>query len=110
MRTVPLLLGTVSLLLAFSSPGLAQQAALSNQQLSKQFREGFLRGCVTGKTPGVKNQSDYCNCLANGYLERYDGATLNAISQLSGTAGENGVRLVNIMMIPEARACSAKSR
>ena len=110
MKTFPLLLGTFSLLVAFSSPGLAQKAPLSNQQLSIQFREGFLKGCLAGKTPGVKNQGGYCNCLANGYLSRYDGPTLNAISQLGGAGGENGVRLVNIMMAPEARACSAKNR
>jgi len=110
MKTFPFLLGSFSFLLILSSPGLAQQAPLDNQQLSKQFRDGFLRGCVAGKTPGVKNQGGYCTCLASGYLGRYDGPTLNAISQLGGAAGENGVRLVNIMMVPEARACSAKNR
>jgi hypothetical protein len=110
MKTLPFLLGICSLLVAFTSPGLAQQAPLTNQQLSKQFREGFLRGCVAGKTPGVKNQVGYCTCLASGYLGRYDGPTLNTISQLGGAAGENGVRLVNIMMVPEARSCTAKNR
>ena len=110
MKTFRILLGTLSFLFFLSPPGFAQQAPPANQQLSKQFRDGFLRGCVTGKTPAVKNQSGYCSCLVNAYLARYDGASLNAISQLSGAAGENGVRLVNIMMGPEARSCSAKYR
>jgi hypothetical protein len=110
MKTFQALLGTFSFLLILSSPGFAQQAPAANQTLSKQFRDGFLRGCTTGKTPAVKNQAGYCTCLVNGYLSRFDGTALNAISQLSGAAGENGVRLVNIMMGPEARACSAKYR
>lgn len=110
MKNLQILLSTFSFLLILSSPGFAQQTSKTNQQLSKQFRDGFLRGCLTGKTPTVKNQAGYCNCLANSYLGRYDGASLNAISQLSGAAGENGVRLVNIMMGPEARVCTAKYR
>jgi hypothetical protein len=110
MKRFSILLGTVFSMSVIALPGLAQQASTANQQLSKQFRDGFLRGCLTGKTPAVKNQTGYCNCLVNGYLGRYDGASLNAISQLSGAAGENGVRLVNIMMGPEARSCAAKNR
>jgi hypothetical protein len=110
MKRLRLALATLYSLSVITLPGLAQQAATDNLKLSKQFRDGFLRGCVTGKTPAVKNQTGYCTCLANSYLSRYDGTSLNTISQLSGTLGENGVRLVNMMMTPEARSCAAKSR
>ena len=84
-------------------------ASPSQQQLARQFRDGFMRGCTPGKTNGVRNQANYCNCLAASYLNRYDGNTLAVISQLSGTLGENGAKLVNVMIAPEAKACAAKS-
>lgn len=80
----------------------------STQQLAKQFRDGFMRGCTPGKTNGVRNQVNYCNCLAASYLNRYDGNTLSVISQLSGSLGENGAKLVNVMISPEAKTCAAK--
>ena len=83
--------------------------AASSAQLSRQFRDGFMRGCTPGKTPGVSNQIKYCNCLADSYLKRYDGTTLTAISQLAGSLGEKGPLLVNVMISPEAKACAARS-
>ena len=76
--------------------------------LTKQFRQGFERGCNQGKTPGVNNQRKYCGCLANSYQARYSGTELTAISQIAGEAGAKGSTLVNIMMTPEAKACNAK--
>jgi hypothetical protein len=81
----------------------------SSAQLSRQFRDGFMRGCTPGKTPGVRNQVNYCNCLADGYLKRYDGTTLTAISQLAGSLGEKGPLLVNVMISPEAKVCAARN-
>jgi hypothetical protein len=78
-------------------------------QLRQQFRDGFLKGCLNGKTPGVNNQSTYCTCLAAAYQSRYDGPTLAAISQLAARSGRSGPALVNVMMAPEAKACAAKS-
>jgi hypothetical protein len=84
-------------------------APASSAQLARQFRDGFMRGCTPGKTPGVRNQINYCNCLADSYLNRYDGTALSAISQLAGSLGEKGPLLVNIMISPEAKACVARS-
>jgi hypothetical protein len=81
----------------------------SSAQLSQQFRDGFLKGCLNGKTPGVNNQSTYCTCLAGAYQSRYDGPTLAAISQLAARSGQSGPALVNVMMGPEAKSCTAKS-
>jgi len=94
-------------------PTFAQQqnaTSADNTKLTQQFRDGFLKGCNSGKTPSVKSQATYCNCLASAYQARYSGAALNAITQLSGASGENGARLANVMMSPEAKTCAAKSR
>ena len=97
----------------FQAPSIAQQnragAAPSDQQLKKQFRDGFVKGCLQGKTPGVKRQSSYCNCLANSYQARYDGKILTAISQAAGQLGEQGPALVNLMMLPESKSCASRS-
>ena len=100
------LLSITALLLCATPPAFAQNK--SNAALTKQFRQGFERGCNQGKTPGVDNQKGYCTCLGNSYQARYTGSQLTAISQLAGQAGEGGSALVNIMMAPEAKACNAK--
>jgi len=103
----------ISSLISLSPAAYAQQrtiTAAENAKLTQEFRSGFLKGCNNGRTPGIKSQSAYCNCLANAYQARYDGVTLNAIIQLSGASGENGARLTNLMMTPEAKNCAAKSR
>jgi len=91
-------------------PALAQATRQPTpQQLSQQFRDGFLKGCLNGKTPDVKNQSAYCSCLAAAYQSRYDGPTLAAISQLAARNGQSGPALVNVMMAPEGKSCAAKN-
>jgi hypothetical protein len=100
--------------LLIQGPSSAQQnksvpVAPSDQQLKKQFRDGFMKGCLQGKTPGVKRQSSYCNCLANSYQARYDGKTLTAISQVAAQLGTQGPGLVNLMMLPESKSCAARS-
>ena len=80
----------------------------NDARLSRQFSDGFTKGCDSGKTPGVENQKGYCRCLVDSYLKRYDGRTLSVISQTAGKLGNGGPALVNLMMMPEAKACSAK--
>ena len=75
----------------------------SNAQLTRQFNDGFLKGCVSGKTEGVTNQRGYCNCMVSSYNSRYDGKTLSAISQIANASGQGGPALVNLMMQPEAK-------
>ena len=65
---------------------------------------------MTSKSVAVKNQAGYCKCLADAYQTRYSGEALTAISQLAGAAGQNGVRLVNLMMTPEAMTCTSRNR
>jgi hypothetical protein len=97
----------VSLGAVAATPGYGQSPP-TNAQLTKQFTDGFVKGCLQGKTPGVNNQSRYCNCMAKSYQARYDGRTLNLISQIAGSLGGNGPVLVNLMMTPEAKSCSAR--
>ena len=95
---------------AAPSPPPSRPAKLpSPAQLSQQFRDGFLKGCLNGKTPGVNNQSAYCSCLATAYQNSYDGSSLSVISQLAARSGQSGPALVNVMMAPEAKSCAAKS-
>lgn len=81
----------------------------TDAQLREQFRNNFLRGCLSGRTQGVRNQTAYCNCYANAYLARYDGRTLSLITQLAEQSGKNGPALVDLMMSPERRACTSRS-
>ena len=80
----------------------------SNAQLTRQFNDGFLKGCISGKTENVANQRGYCNCMVSSYNSRYDGKTLSAISQIANATGQGGPALVNLMMQPEAKKCVAR--
>ena len=82
--------------------------AQNNAALTKEFRDNFERGCNQGKTPGVDNQKGYCTCMANSFQARYSGVELAAISRLAAEAKDQGPILVNIMIKPEAKTCSAK--
>ena len=92
-------------LAAFAIPVHAQ----SDTQLAKQFKEGFERGCYQGKKSGVKNQKGFCRCMANSYEKRYSGKELAAISNSIAVLGDQGPAVINLMMAPEARMCSAKN-
>ena len=80
----------------------------TNAQLTRQFNDGFLKGCISGKTENVANQRGYCNCMVSSYNSRYDGKTLSAISQIANATGQGGPALVNLMMQPEAKKCVAR--
>jgi hypothetical protein len=102
-------LGSLLILTTFAKHGHAQTPP-SDAQLRQQFSQGFLKGCLNGKTPGVKNQRGYCNCLDSSYQTRYDGRSLAMISQLAGAAGNQGPALVNLMMAPETNSCRASNK
>lgn len=105
-RPLPFLLICSVILL---NPNIAQAQQPTSSQLSRQFRDGFLKGCLQGKTTGVENQNRYCICMANSYQSRYDGKTLADITQLSGNIGDQGPALVNLMMSPAVKVCKAVS-
>ena len=110
MRKLAITLLTGASVLALgAAPSLAQANKQPSQaQLARQFRDGFMKGCLNGKTPDVNNQRGYCDCLASAYEKRYDGSTLAVISQVAGSLGEKGPALVNLMMSPESKTCVAK--
>ena len=109
LRFAKSLLTATALLIAASSWPVHAQQKPNNAQLTKQFRDGFLKGCLQGKRPGVKSQRKYCTCMANSYQSRYDGRTLAAITQVAGTLGDQGPALVNLMVAPEAKTCTARN-
>ena len=109
MRLQTLVIGlSLSLLTPQLATAQPSQKQPSNAQLKRKFNDGFLKGCLSGKTKDVTNQRGYCNCMVSGYGSRYDGKTLSAISQIANTAGEAGPALVNLMMQPEAKKCVAR--
>ena len=96
---------TLALVLAaFAIPVQAQ----SDRQLTRQFKEGFERGCNQRPKSGVDDQRGYCRCMANAYGKRYSGQELAAISNSIAVLGDNGPTIINLMMAPETRACAAK--
>ncbi|MFM7676076.1 MAG: hypothetical protein ACKO5F_10950 [Synechococcus sp.] len=109
-RSLPALF-FLSLLMAAPAAVLAQQnpspGGVNDAQLRQQFRDGFLRGCQGSSTAGIRNKPRYCTCLADAYNNRYDGATLAAISQFATSAGSAGTTLVNLMMQPETQRSKA---
>lgn len=109
LRIAASLLLAASPVLPLKVEAQTRAATPNSEQLARQFRDGFMRGCAPGKTNGVRSQVAYCNCLAASYLNRYDGNTLAGISQLSASLGEKGALLVNVMISPEAKACAAKN-
>ena len=46
--------------------------------------------------------------MANRFEARYSGQELSAISQYASKLGQQGTAVINLMMMPEARACTAK--
>lgn len=94
--------------LAQNSPP-SQTPAPTNARQQQEFSTNFLRGCLKGRTPGVRNQSAYCTCFANAYLGRYNPQTLALIINVSGQLGKGGADLVALMMSPERQACAARN-
>ena len=105
-----LLCGSVLIASLMGGPAIAQeQPQVSDAQLRGSFRQGFLKGCSAGKTKGIKNQAEFCSCLADSYNKRYNGMTLSAISGLAGQSGAKGPLLVDVMMTPERQACASSN-
>ena len=84
------------------------QSQPSSAQLTRRINDGFVKGCLAGKTPNISNQRGYCNCMVSSYNSRYDGKTLSAITQLANQAGQPGAALVGVMMEPEKQKCVAR--
>jgi hypothetical protein len=84
------------------------RAAGTDGQLRASFNGGFSKGCLSGRTPEVANQTGYCNCMVAAYNSRYNGATLAAIVNAASQAPKVGPVLVDLMMGPERQACVAR--
>ena len=109
MHIHPLAIGlSLTLLIPQLASAQTAQQQPNNAQLKRQFNDGFLKGCLSGKTADVTNQRGYCNCMVSSYNYRYDGRTLSAISQVANNSGQAGPALVNLMMQPEAKKCVAR--
>lgn len=86
-----------------SAPATPQQP--SDAELKAQFGKGFTQGCLTSQGSTPANKQAFCSCLLNAYQTRYSGQALASIVVLASQAGPNGPKLVDLLMLPERRAC-----
>lgn len=108
MRPVSCLFYALSFLLA--GPLIAQPNLQNNDaQQRAMFRQGFLKGCLAGKSTGNQNQPRFCNCLADAYNTRYSGNNLVVISSLAAQLGSRGPLMVDVMMTPERQVCTTSN-
>ena len=105
------------LLMMFSAPMLSPGQVFAQQlnttkdaQLRASFKEGFMKGCLSGKSRGVANQVSFCNCLTDAYNDRYTGLNLAAISSLAGQVGPKGPLIVDVLMTPERQVCTKNNK
>jgi hypothetical protein len=69
----------------------------------------FMQGCVGQKNlqPSQRRaKQSFCQCAFNAYKTRYTPQTFSQINVLATQVGQNGPRLVNLMMKPELNSCS----
>jgi hypothetical protein len=71
-----------------------------------------MQGCVGQQNP-QPNQSrikqSFCQCAFNAYKSRYTPQLFSQINALALQVGQEGPRLVNLMMKPELDRCSAQT-
>ncbi|MEA5569029.1 hypothetical protein [Anabaena sp. UHCC 0399] len=72
----------------------------------------FMQGCV-GQQNLQPNQrrikQNFCQCAFNAYKARYTPQLFSQINVLAVQVGQDGPRLVNLMMKPELDRCSAQT-
>ncbi|MEH1767384.1 hypothetical protein [Nostoc sp.] len=72
----------------------------------------FMQGCV-GQQNLQPNQrttkQSFCQCALNAYKTRYNPQLFSQINALATQVGQDGPRLVNLMMKPELDRCSAQT-
>lgn len=72
----------------------------------------FMQGCVGQQNlaPAQRNiKQSFCQCAFNAYKTRYTPQLFAQINVLALQAGQDGPRLVNLMMKPELDRCSAQT-
>ncbi|MBD2449350.1 hypothetical protein H6G76_19730 [Nostoc sp. FACHB-152] len=76
------------------------------------IEKDFMQGCV-GQQNLQPNQrtikQNFCQCAFTAYKSRYTPQLFSQINVLSVQVGQNGPRLVNLMMKPEIDRCSAQT-
>lgn len=102
---------SLSTLVLTSLPTLAQTNAkpLTDWSQFANTEKEFMQGCMGQKklSPVEKRiKQNFCQCAFNAYKTRYTPQIFTQINALALQTGENGPRLVNLMMKPEIDRCS----
>ncbi|WP_017653009.1 hypothetical protein [Fortiea contorta] len=69
----------------------------------------FMQGCMGQQSlqPAQRNaKQNFCQCAFSAYKSRYNPQTFSQINALAVKVGQDGPRLVNLMMKPELDRCS----
>lgn len=72
----------------------------------------FMQGCVGQQSLSPaqrKAKENFCKCAFNAYKARYTPQMFFQINGLASQVGQDGPRLVNLMMKPELDRCSAQT-
>ena len=103
-------------LLFLNSPMLGQTSALAQQTTTgndwskfPDVEKQFMSGCTGEKNLSndrENNKIRFCRCVFSFYKARYTPQLFSQINALAVNLGQDGPRLVNMMMEPELRQCS----
>lgn len=87
-------------------------AAPTNWAQVPNIEKDFMQGCVgqTNLPPNqIRMKQNFCQCAFNAYKIRYNPQLFSQINALAVQVGQDGPRLVNLMMKPELDRCSAQT-
>lgn len=103
-------------LLFLNSPILGQTSALAQPTTNSNdwskfpaVEKQFMNGCTGEKNLSNERENNkirFCRCVFNFYKARYTPQLFAQINALAVKLGQDGPRLVNMMMEPELKQCS----
>ena len=87
-------------------------AVANDWSQSPNTEKEFLQGCMGQQNlqPAQRrSKQNFCQCAFNAYKTRYTPQIFSQINALAVQVGQDGPRLVNLMMKPELDRCSAQT-
>jgi hypothetical protein len=79
---------------------------------SPNTEKEFMQGCIGQQNlqPAQRKiKQSFCQCAFNAYKTRYTPQIFSQINALAVQVGQDGPRLVNLMMKPELERCSTQT-
>ncbi|WP_066383061.1 MULTISPECIES: hypothetical protein [unclassified Anabaena] len=89
-----------------------QNTANNNWANFTNIQTQFMQGCVGNQNPDpakLRIKRNFCQCALNVYKTRYTPQIFAQINALASKVGQDGPRLVNLMVKPELDRCSAQT-